>query len=355
MDKDNLYILDFLRGFSAFLVIFHHFFIFFFTHQTFSASLLHIEPLDLTPPFYLQTIRDLPIDIGQFGVSLFFLISGFLIQPSLQKYFSLSTFLKHKFLRLWPTYTLCFSTSLFFVTIFCILRNIPFPYSLPHILSYFFWMRDIVHYPFIDGAVWTLEIQVKFYLFAGMIWSLGKKDFLEKICVLTFFMSILTYGIYTYFEGKDLSWFYLIDIAHKNLKFFAFMLLGACIYSVYKNQISWQKVVCLGIGLLICFLSSFCISTNLIKMNSYLLGFFSFSFLILFYNKKIGDKGPVFKSIKWISDISYPLYAGHVLPGYTIMYFTIYCGLSVYLGIFISLFYVFLIANFISRLRRLRA
>jgi len=50
-----------------------------------------------------------------------------------------------------------------------------------------------------------------------------------------------------------------------------------------------------------------------------------------------------------VSDISYPIYIGHVLPGYVMMYLMIDYGLSVYLGIFISLIYVFVMAEVVHK------
>ena len=349
MVNKEYHILNVLRGLSALFVIFYHFFVFFFSNQSMSAGLLQIEPIDLPEPFYLQILGDFPLNIGHLGVAFFFLISGFLIQPSLERYATLKSYLTHKVFRLWPSYLLCFFMGLLFVMIFCLLRGSPFPYTFGHLFSYFFWMRDIFHYSFIDGAVWSLEIQVKFYIFAGIIWNLGKKNFLEKMCFLTLLISIFVYGLYNIFEGEDASWFYLVMLARRNLKYFVLILLGTCIYAFYKKQISGQKAFGLCSLMLACFMSPLFSSSDFAKIISYLSGFFVFSYFILFHVKSIEPKGLFYKFIKWVSDISYPLYIGHVLPGYTIMYFMIEQGLSVYLGIFSALIYVFLMAHVIHK------
>jgi len=349
MVKNEYYILNVLRGLSALFVLFYHFFVFFFANQSMSAGLLQIEPIDLSEPFYLQILGDFPLNIGHLGVAFFFLISGFLIQPSLERYTTFKSYLTHKVFRLWPSYVFCFFMGLVFVMIFCALRGSPFPYTSGHIFAYFFWMRDIFHYPFIDGAVWSLEIQVKFYIFAGIIWSLGKKNFLEKMCFLILLTSIFVYGLYNIFEGEDASWFYLVMVARRNLKYFVLILLGTCIHAYYKKQISGQKALGLCSLLLVCFMSPLFSSSDFAKIISYLSGFFAFSYFILFHVKSIEPKGLFHKFTKWVSEISYPLYIGHVLPGYTLMYFMIEHGLSVYLGIFSALLYVFLMAHVIHK------
>ena len=146
MVKNEYYILDILRGLGALFVIFYHFFVFFFDHQTFSAGLFNLEPVELSRPFYLDMINMLPFDIGHLGVAFFFLISGFLILPSLERYGSLKNFLKHKVFRLWPAYGVCFSLGLLFIAGVFALQGWEFPYTFGHVLSYFFWIRDLGHY-----------------------------------------------------------------------------------------------------------------------------------------------------------------------------------------------------------------
>lgn len=349
MGKNEYYILNVLRGLSALFVIFYHFFIFFFAHQEFSANLFLVEPVYLPDPFYLQFLQDLPFDVGHLAVAFFFLISGFLILPSLERYSSLKTFLVHKVFRLWPTYIICFSIGLLFVAGFYAIGNTPFPYDLGHVLSCFFWVRDIFHYPYIDGSVWTLEVQIKFYIFMGLVWSLGNKKFLERICILTMVLSILVFGLYSFMEDGESSWFYLVILARKNLKYFLLILLGTCLYAFYKKQISWQKGLILGGGMLAFFLSPLFHSPDPTKTTSYTLGLILFSYFILVHGKSVFSKGLSSRVITWVSEISYPLYVGHVVPGYIIMYFIIECGLSVYLGIGIALVYAFVMAEIVHK------
>ncbi len=349
MEKKNFYILNILRGLGALIVVLYHYFIFFFAHQEFSANLLLIQPICLETPFYLSVFEKLPIDLGHFAVSFFFLMSGFLIVPSLERYHSLKIFLVHKIFRLWPTYVVSFSIGLFFVWVFHLLGDSSFPYTFDHVLAYVFWVRDIFDYPYIDGSVWTLEIQIKFYIFAALIWSLGSKNFIEKICIFALMMSVLVYVVYLVLQETESSWFYWAVLVRKNLKYDLLVLLGTCLYALYRKDISWIRAIILMGLMLLFFWSPLFHSPDLSKMMGYTLGFFLFGYFVLYHATSLGSKGAFTHFFDWASRISYPLYVGHVLPGYVMMYLAIEWGFSVYWGIGVAIIYSLIMAGIIHK------
>lgn len=346
MYKNELPFLNTLRGLSALFVLFFHFFIFFFTQQQFCAGLINAEPLDLVDPFYLSYITDLPFNIGHLGVTFFFLISGFFIQSSLEKYNLARPFLVHKFLRLWPTYAFCFGLGLIFVFFFSLLRDDIYPYSFDHILSYFFWTRDLFGYAYIDGSVWSLEVQVKYYIFAALIWYFFRHKFLDAMVVSLLVLCLIGYGISSFGLLEDSSYEYLVHVFNRNIKYFLLITMGACFYPYYKKKISFLKLAILGFLLLGFFLSPLSKYMRAELMNSYCLGLFIFACCMFF--KDIGKKSTGYgnKVMGWFAKISYPLYVGHVLPGYTVMYYLLEKGVNVYLALFAALAVVFPIAYF---------
>lgn len=346
MYKNELPFLNIIRGSSALLVLFYHFFIFFFTAQPFSASLINAAPLYLVDPFYLSYIEAMPFSLGHLGVAFFFLMSGFFIQPSLEKYNFIRPFLVHKFLRLWPTYAFCFGLGLVFVYFFSLLRDDIYPYSFDHVFSYFFWTRDIFAYPYIDGAVWSLEIQVKYYIFAAFIWYFWRHKFLEAMTVSLLLLCGVGFGMSYGGLFEDSSYEYLINVFNKDIKYFLLITIGLCFYHYYKKKHSILKLIIFGLLLLGFFASPLSYPTRSMLMNSYYLGLVFFAYSIVF--KNIGQKssGYVGKAMDWVAKISYPLYIGHVLPGYTIMYYLLEKGVDVYLAIFAALVVVFPIAYF---------
>jgi peptidoglycan/LPS O-acetylase OafA/YrhL len=347
MYKNELPFLNVIRGSSALLVLFFHFFVFFFTQHPMSAGLINAEPLDLADPFYLSYITAVPINIGHLGVSFFFLMSGFFIQPSLEKYNLVRPFLIHKFLRLWPTYAFCFALGLGFVFIFSQLREDIYPYSFEHMFAYFFWVRDLFAYPFIDGSVWSLEIQVKYYIFAALIWYFFRHKFLEALAGSVLLLCLLSVGIDVFGWGEDSSYEYLLYVFNRNIKYFLLITMGACFYPYYKKKISLLKFSVFEFLLLGVFISPVAISIKTELIYTYCLGLFLFACTMFF--KDIGKKSSGFSSklMGWFAKISYPLYVGHVLPGYTIMYYLLEKGTNVYVAIFAALAVVFPIAYFV--------
>lgn len=350
MKTEKFSLLNSLRGASALFVVLYHYFIFFFAYQRTSAGLLGLPPEELVTPFYLGIVEEIPFDLGHLGVSFFFLISGFLIPLSLQKRASFMTYLSHKFWRLWPTYAVCFSLGLIFVFLLCLTQERPFPYTLPHILSYFFWVRDLFHYPYIDGAVWTLEIQIKFYVFAGLIWYGCRKKFLEVLCLLPIFLILVLYGTFTMIEVETETLWYTLRMIGINLKFFLFMNIGTCLFYYYKKEISHMKALCLGLLLLGFFVSPLTLASSQPPlMVSYLLGMGIFTGAVIFKKMDVPLSYPGKNLNEKVSAISYPLYICHVLPGYTIMYYFIDQGWSLYMGIFVSLIVSFSLAIFVHK------
>ncbi|WP_448629975.1 acyltransferase family protein [Cellulomonas soli] len=95
-----------LRGIAALIVLGYHFSVAFWMSQDVSASLARRTPLypgDQGAPVWARAISALPVDLAALGVALFFLLSGFVISISLERY-SRAGFLVGRAMRLLPTY-----------------------------------------------------------------------------------------------------------------------------------------------------------------------------------------------------------------------------------------------------------
>lgn len=121
--------------------------------------------------------------VGGLGVSLFFIISGFVIMLSLERCSDFRTFAMLRMLRLWPTLLVCGSLTFLVTSMFGppeLLRSLP-EYLLsmvflpPQHAGRAFGMTDL---QWLDGAYWSLWVEVRFYAVAAVIFFALRRQFL---------------------------------------------------------------------------------------------------------------------------------------------------------------------------------
>jgi len=99
---------------------------------------------------------------GEISVSIFFLITGFLVPYSLDKN-PKASFLLQKALRIYPVYiagsALMFLTSVLYTN----WAGTVLPWGLKEWLASVSLLRDWMWIPSIDSLGWTLEVQLKMY------------------------------------------------------------------------------------------------------------------------------------------------------------------------------------------------
>ena len=103
---ENKYLFaHYLRGLAAISVVIAHYGTAFFNSNDGLAPLVNAPQVkDRTYPWIIGFIpQDFPGFLGVFGVTIFFIISGFVIPLSIEKY-NIKTFLLKRFFRLYPTY-----------------------------------------------------------------------------------------------------------------------------------------------------------------------------------------------------------------------------------------------------------
>lgn len=117
-----------------------------------------------------------PFLYGWVGVPLFFLISGFVILMTLERSDGLANFLYRRWLRLFPAMFFC-SLFVFFTSPFFSERpgGAPDWWSLLPGLTFIqpaIWSQVIGDVSPIEGAFWTIFIEVKFYIVFGALFFL---------------------------------------------------------------------------------------------------------------------------------------------------------------------------------------
>jgi peptidoglycan/LPS O-acetylase OafA/YrhL len=133
----------------------------------FAATLRGVAALCVLAGHFIMIVWNaIPVErevLGQFGVGLFFLISGFVIPMSLVRY-DVGAFLAARALRIYPTYAAAFT-----ITLTLIMWYGKHNVSVGQVLSNYFLVRDLFGHEFLDGVAWTLEIEIKFYIICALL------------------------------------------------------------------------------------------------------------------------------------------------------------------------------------------
>ncbi|HIJ37724.1 MAG TPA: acyltransferase [Rhodospirillaceae bacterium] len=123
-----------------------------------------------------ETVNQLIVDIGRGGVTLFFLLSGYLIFSKVQTQ-SLTKFIIRRFFKVMPSYWV--NISVIFI-IDLLIDNCPH-FSAPSYLASLMAVSDVIGVQAVSGVFWTLLIEFKFYLFIALQHALFGRRHLHKI------------------------------------------------------------------------------------------------------------------------------------------------------------------------------
>ncbi|WP_458093816.1 acyltransferase family protein [Roseomonas sp. WA12] len=153
-----------LRGLAALSVLLSHYTEHFWDFREVAAAFLGAPAWAGPAPWLAGLHRALPEGFaGHFGVALFFLISGFVIPFSLLGR-SRAGFALGRLLRIWPTYAVGLSITMLAVWACARHFGSPVPFGALQWAAQLLFIRDLLGLPSIDGIVWTLEIELRFYL-----------------------------------------------------------------------------------------------------------------------------------------------------------------------------------------------
>lgn len=179
------------------------------------------------------------------GVPIFFTISGFLIfwsfdrnADNLKKYF------KNRILRLFPALWFCLVITLILLFYdamhpFLIIKTKEFWIWIAGQLTLFqFWTPDILRFWGVktpNGSLWTIVIEVQFYVFVPILYYLLKIFKKQKFIIILFFM-LLSIGINLYIGKFDEE-----SLIYKLGSVFVFPYLYNFLFGVL-SYIYWEKI-----------------------------------------------------------------------------------------------------------------
>ncbi len=286
---DRIYILDDLRGIAILTVLFYHYFFVFYIKN------------DVTNDFtiFFKEMTNY-LNFGAYGVSLFFLVSGFVIPMSLKdenRTKSVYNFFIKRFFRLFPTYWFAIILISFIILLF----DDPSAYTFKQIVINFTMLQDIFKTESIDGVFWTLMIELKFYILTAILFYFGLLKDIKFIILALFVLSVIT--LYLGKFGNNL-WSYLMV-----------MYLGTTFYFYYKKKISKKVLTLLTVVVSFYFLNNHYFLSD--EGYGKTIGYSMATILaILSFILALKYKNTLSKVTTFFGNISYSFYLLHQVLGY---------------------------------------
>ncbi|MGL5742129.1 MAG: acyltransferase family protein [Legionella sp.] len=345
-----------LRGLAALFVVISHYLSTFWYKRDSVAYMINAPILSIehyATPTFIQWFNPFPLfDWGAYGVALFFIISGFVIPFSLQQTTSFG-FCINRFFRIVPTYVVGFSITLCALYWGMNYFSVPWPYTFQELfIHYAPGVRDLLDSRNIDVIIWTLEIEMKFYLIAAL--SIG---WLHRYSLKVFLIPVALFILIIYmtfmlpeWSKNNFSAFICARICMVSSQYLIFMFIGVFFHYVYLRQISLDKGY-LGISALF---AVFCIawwtgpeSNNLVMAWSYAFALLTFLFAYTF--PRLFSENTL---VNFFANISYPLYVIHSIAGYVVLRVMLDSGYKIGVALLVvllgSLFFSFIIHKVIE-------
>lgn len=290
--------LDALRGIGAICVLVFHY----------STRFHELFPQAAHVPFSFPG--------GNYRVLLFFTISGFAIFFTLDRIGSVADFVVNRVARLYPAYL---AAMLLTLSIEYAARASELLVGPGAILANITMLQGFAFLPEVDGAYWTLTVEIAFYFCTISLWKWVGLKRLEPMLALWLAIRAI-YGLWPDMPERVIMLFVL--------RYLPFFVIGMLSYRVWSEQRSWRQQAPYAALALLSVASME--SWDITLMACILLA--GFAALIAGRLRWIAAR-----PLLWMGGISYSFYLIHQHVGFVVMLKMAEHGYSPWLG-FLSAF-----------------
>lgn len=202
--------LDALRGLAALAVVAFHYTTFYQQEQG------HLQPLGFGFP------------AGNYGVHLFFLISGFVIFMTLERTRTAMDFVVSRFSRLFPAYWAAIAITA------AVIYTVGMPQQrigTTDLAANITMLQEVLGFEHLDGSYWTLEVELFFYAQMLMWFVLGQLKRIHWIIAVWLVMAV----VYAQTEQHHVHFSYTLRelLILRHVPFFA---LGILFYRIHVRS-----------------------------------------------------------------------------------------------------------------------
>lgn len=298
MNKSRANEIDLLRFLAALAVVIFHY--------AFRGYAAHSSPM----PY---PILESAAKYGRYGVDLFFLISGFVILMSASGG-SLKHFIVSRVVRLYPAFWVCCTLTFLALLIFADGKPTVVQYlSNMTMLSSFSFMQKIAAVSHIDGAYWSLAVEMRFYMLVAIVLML-RQIHRTEIFLTGWLLTLILFEVARVDHLREIL---MVDYG-------AYFIAGAMMFRIWSE--GWSLLrgsVILGSWALSLYevwisLPKFEAATGAIMNRSIVLAVITACFLmmVLVASRKTSWIGR--RNWLLLGSLTYPLYLLHQAIGYVI-------------------------------------
>lgn len=310
LPRTRLSELDALRGIGALCVLVFHY----------STRFHEIFPQASHVPFSFPG--------GNYRVLLFFTISGFSIFFTLERIGTAADFVVNRFARLYPAYLVAMLVTLSIEYLAHATRLLIGPGA---ILANFTMLQGFAFIPEVDGAYWTLTVEIGFYVCMIAIWQFAGLKRLEPVLAAW----LVIRGLY--FAWPDMPERIVMLLV---LRYLPFFVIGMLSYRVWAGKRRWRDQAPYGAVALV---SVAMVETWDIVLVACLL---IATFMALIAGRL---RFLAIRPLIWLGGISYSFYLIHQHVGFVIMLEIAKAGYSPWVGFFAAFAVALLLGTLINR------
>lgn len=321
MQKTRYTHLDAIRGIAALSVVFYHFFV-----RSYEFDNL-VSPYAGTPLAYG----------GEFGVGIFFILSGYLI-PLSSRGRTAGTFLRGRVIRLFPTYWVAIILTTIVVTL---AGQADLEVTLKQVLVNFTMTHFLFGIDSVDGVYWTLFLEWNFYFVVAIVLAVQPRATPTVAGLLS-----IGAGFLVWLSLSDYSPITLPSKVSHLLPYTLYFIAGFVVYlgRCRTDVMSVFKMVCIQALMVLALFDVIGVGRGLAALLATLV------FLTFLYWK---PQIPKQNLIVQIGLVSYPLYLVHQKIGYVLIRWLtelqLYWGLAVAIAFVVVLALSFLLHWFIEK------
>lgn len=258
---------------------------------------------------------------GGLGVALFFLISGFVILRTIDRT-SPAMFLARRFFRIVPVCAVVTLATAIGTNMAYTEAGLTSPNTIVSVIAASLALSRLLQQFETIPVLWTLSAEVMFYLvIAGTAWIVGGRIGLRVLAGLSLACLTGVLLVRSPVFAETLS----ADLASRAiylsrlLVYVSFMLIGAVAYRGYAEQ---RLVPALRWGSMCC-LTSALTYFEFTALNRVHIGIWpaeaAFALLVFFAAFALDLRGSWTRPLRWVADLSYPLYLVHTPLGWAIL------------------------------------